>query len=180
MAIKVMADSGGTITYSAAEVGAAWNSFAGGSDYVIGDIGEEMSVTTSTSSLEATVKSGRAVLNGRLIEVTSNTSVNVPASVSNYYLVLRVDLSQPLGSEGSITYLTGSSQVKTENLNNGSSGKHDLILGTFTSGASGIKSFTDLRSVINPTGGMSKIRVIHDQNGNVLSDPLVFEIVKVV
>lgn len=178
MAIKVMADSGGTVTYSAAEIGAAFNTFAGGSDYVISDIGDEMAVVTSTASLTVTVKTGRAMVGGRLVEVTSNTGYTVAASQTDVYLVLRVDLSQPLGSEGLITYATAA-QIKEENLNTGTGGKHDLVLGKFTSSASGITSYSDQRNITAVSGG-ARFRIIKDQNGGTLANPIVFEIVGVV
>ena len=178
MTIKVMADSGGSVTYSASEIGAAWNTFAGGSDYIISDVGDEMLVVTSTSSRTVTVKTGRAVINGRVVDVTSDTSITVPASRSDLYLVLRVDLGQPVGSEGSITYCT-SSQIKDQNLNTGTGGIHDLVLGQFVSTSTGISTWNDQRNITSVSGG-ARFRIIKDQNGNTLATPIIFEIVGVV
>ena len=181
MAIKVMADSGGTVTYSAAEVGAAFNSFAGGSDYIISDVGDEMAVTTSSSSLTVSVGSGRGMVCGRLVEVTSRTSFSIPASYASeangVYVILRIDLSRPMGSEGSLTYCR-IGQEKDENLNAGNSGKHDLILARVVINSTGVVSKEDMRNVTAVAGG-SRFRVIKDEDGAMLATPITFEIVGV-
>lgn len=175
MAIKVMANNGPTVTYNAEEIGSIWNTFAGNSDYIIKNILNEMSVSHSTSSLKPTVGTGRAVVNGRLVSVTANTQITLPANLSNNYLVVRVDLSQPVGSEGFITY---TSTLKTDNLNNGGT-QRDLIIAQFSTSASGVSSFTDLREIKEGSGlSGSTFVVVKDENGAALATPITFELVK--
>lgn len=145
MGIKVMADSGGQVTYNSAEIGAMFNTFSSNSDYIIQGIGDQMSVTTSASSLVITVHPGRAVVNGRMVDIPSNTDLTVPAGLSNVYLVVKIDLSQPVGSEGYLTYCL-SNQLRTDNLNNGGT-QHDLVLGSFSTNSGGVTSYTDRRTI---------------------------------
>lgn len=178
MAIKVMADSGGTITYSAAEIGSAFNTFASANDYVIEGNGQELAVTYSASSLEVTIGSGRAMLCGRLVSIDESEKLTIGAGLTDgVYIVLRVDMSRPIGSEGYYTYVT-KAQIKEENINAGGV-QHDLVLGLVKTSASGVTSFSDQRKVVDSAGGGAKIKVIHDSNGADLAEPLVFEIVKV-
>ena len=177
MAIKVMADSGGTITYSAAEIGGAFNTFAGGSDYIIGDISSEMEITYSSTSLQVSIAPGRAVVCGRPVTVDSAETLNIGASQSDgVYIVLRVDTTRPIGTEGYFTYVT-QSQLKEDNLN-AANGIHDLVLALVKTDASGVTSYQDQRNITTVSGG-ARFRIIKDENGQILSEPIIFEIVAV-
>jgi len=175
MAIKVMADSGGTVTYSAAEIGSAFNTFASGNDYIIEGIGGELELTYSSTSLNVSIASGRAMVCGRLVTIDSVESLAIGSGLTDgVYVVLRVDMSMPLGSEGFFTYVT-QAQIKEEDIN-GSGVQHDLILGFIKSDTSGITSFNDQRIIQGATGG-SKFRITKYDDETLLAEPLVFEIV---
>lgn len=175
MAIKVMADSGGTITYNASEIGGAFNTFAGGTDYIIGEIGSELALTYSASSLQVSIAPGRAVICGRPVTVDSAETLDIAASQSNVYVVLRVDLMESsIGEEGYFTYVT-ENQLRTDNIN-AAPGYHDLIIGKITTDVSGVTSYTDQRNVTTISGG-PRFRVIRDEDGAMLETPIVFEIV---
>lgn len=174
MAIKVMADSGGTITYTASEIGGAFNTFAGNNDYVISGIGNEMALTYSAGSLQVSIASGRAVVCGRPVTVDATETLVLGASESNILVVLRVDTTRPIGSEGYFTYCT-EAQLKTENINN-ANGQHDLVIAKVSTDASGVTSYSDQRNVVAATGG-AKYRITKDKDGNPLAEPLVFELV---
>lgn len=152
MAIKVMANSGGTVTYNAEELGAAFNTFAGDSNYIVQDIGNEMSVSYSASSFEVTLNTGKAVVCGRPVTVTSDETVTLPGN-STYYLTLRVDLSKPAGAEGSLEYLL-QNQIKSDNLND-INGQNDLVLGLIVTDSNGVSSFTDQRVIKSKIGTTS-------------------------
>ena len=160
MAIKIMADSGGTITYTAAEIGAAWNTFACNSDYIISGCGGEMQIGYSSSSLVITVANGKGVICGRVVSLTGSESFTLePNKTSGGFLVLRADLSMPVGSEGYLAWCDTESAIKTENLNN-INGKHDLKLAKITTSGAGVVSVEDLRdirSTISPTAIPTKL-----------------------
>ncbi len=178
MAIRVMANSGGTVKYTAEELGAAFNAFAGGNDFIVGKCGDEMAITTSGSSLNVTIKTGKAIINGRTVLVDEPVTLTLPAgSTDGIYVVLRVDLTRPVGQEGYFTYVT-SSQIKEDYLNNSGSGQHDLPIALIKTDVSGVTSSTDQRNVMENVGG-AKIRVIHDSDGDKLETPIDFEIVYV-
>ena len=150
MAIIVMANTAGTVQYTAEQLGAAFNTFAGNKDYVISEMGNQMEVETVSQSLSVNVGSGKAMVSGRFVMMDEDTQLELPANTSGLYVVLRVDLTKPIGQEGSITYVTPA-QFKEENLNISGSGQHDLLLAEVTTGASSITSVTDKRNLLNST-----------------------------
>ena len=176
MAIKVMADSGGTVTYNAAEIGSAFNTFASNTDYIIEGVGSELALTYSPSSLNVSVGAGRAMVCGRLVTVDSSTSLAIGSGLTDgVYVVLRIDMSMAIGSEGYLTYVT-QAQIKSENINSGGT-KHDLIIGFIKSDTSGITSYQDQRNVMATAGGGYRFRIPKYDDGTMLAEPLIFEVV---
>lgn len=150
MAIKVMADSGGTVSYEAADIGAGFNAFANNKDFIIAGIDEEISVIYSAASLQIGINKGEAMICGRPVMINATEQFTLPANQSTELnLVLRVDLTQPIGQEGLITYVSDG-QIKTDNLNN-VNGQHDLVLAKFKTDANGVSSFTDKRVISDHT-----------------------------
>ena len=148
MAFLVMANTAGTVHYTAEQLGAALNTFAGNKSYVIAGMGNEMEVSSVEGSLNVTVGSGKAVICGRFVESDEDTQLELPANTSGLYVVFRVDLTRPIGSEGSITYVTPA-QFKEDNLNNAGSGQHDLLLAEVTTSADSVTLVTNKRNVLN-------------------------------
>lgn len=142
MAIKVMADNNEPI--SAAQDGALYNVLAGGADFVIGGIGDELVFNSNATSLNATIGSGEGVICGRHVTVTgSATSITLGANSSGY-IVLRYDLGQ---TGDNIVKLMAVDSLRTENLND-TGAVHDLFIGSYITNASGVTSFTDRRKIL--------------------------------
>ena len=179
MAIKVMADSDGSTYYTASDIGAAFASFAAGGDYVIEGIGNQLEVVTSSDSLVATIKSGEALVCGRPVMLTGTETVTIEGNqTSGVYIVLRVDLGRPIGSEGYVTYVT-QDQLKTDNLNN-TNGAHDIVLGLAKTSSSGVTNYEDQRVLVASNAGesafrTSKFRIKHYDDGTDLAEPIDFE-----
>lgn len=146
--IKVMADSGGSVSYNASDIGAGLNTFANNQDYIFQGVEDEMLVTYSSTSLQITVGKGRGIICGRPITIESPETFTLPANTSNIYLIVRADLTQAIGQEGYITY-AASSQLKSDNLNTSGGQKHDLQLALISTDSSGVSSFTDKRLIMS-------------------------------
>jgi len=144
MALYGMADN--NIQIPASRDGAMYNVFAGNSDFVIKDIGDEFEITYSATSLSITLGTGEGILCGRHVtEVTesaTNTSIQLDAN-STGYVVIRMDLTRPAGSE---TFLTAVSTPRRDDLNNGGT-IADLVLYEYVTAATGIARFTDVRII---------------------------------
>ena len=149
--IKMFANSGGAITYTAEELCASLNTFANNINYIMAGIGEELNVTHATNSLKVTLKTGKAIICGRPVDVQTNEEFTLSASQQNVYLVLRADISRPSGQECFLTYVT-ESQLKSENIN-GSGTMSDLKLAKLTTSSTGVSSYTDLRVIKAKAGG---------------------------
>ncbi len=146
--IKVMADSGGTVSYNASDLGAGLNTFANNQDYIFQGVEDEMLVTYSATSFQISVGKGRGIICGRPITIESPETFTLPANTSNIYLIVRADLTQAIGQEGYLTYAT-SSQLRTDNLNTSGGQKHDLKLALISTNSSGVSSFVDKRSIFS-------------------------------
>ncbi len=140
MAIKVMADNNQVI--NVAQDAAMYNAFAGNNDFIIAGIGNEMAFNRNASSLNTTLSSGECLICGRHVTVTGTESLTLSASSSGY-VVLRYDTTQ---SGSNIVRLMSVSSLRTDNINNNGT-IHDLAIGQYTTSASGVSSFTDLRKV---------------------------------
>ncbi|HFU4203827.1 TPA: hypothetical protein ACGO8F_001425 [Streptococcus suis] len=84
---------------SASKDAALYNSLANGSSFILANQGDGLAVTTS--GLTVTVKTGMALICGRLVEVIAPITVSIPAS-SKGYLVIAIDLSESNTSSGTI------------------------------------------------------------------------------
>ena len=146
MAIKVMADNNEVI--NVAQDAAMYNAFAGGNDFIIAGIGNEMAFNRNAASLNATLSSGECLICGRHVTVTGTVSITLSASSSGY-VVLRYDTTQ---SGSNIVKLLSVSSLRSDNLNNNGT-IHDLPIGQYTTNASGVSSFTDMRKVLSSVSG---------------------------
>lgn len=141
MAISFMADDGQNIT--SAQDGAMYNVFAGGQDFVIGGIGNELAVQYNSSSLQVTLGTGEGIICGRHFNVTGTDTTLTLSANSTGTLVVRYDLTQ---SGSNVVRFRTVSSTKSQNINdNGST--HDLVLGTYSTSASGVSNFTDARVI---------------------------------
>lgn len=143
MAISYMADDGQTITVS--QDAAMYNFFAGGIDYVIGGIGDELAVNNNTSSLQVTLGTGEGVICGRHFNVTGTDTTLTLSPTSTGALVIRYDTTQSTGNIVKFMAVSVNS-LESDNLNNGGTA-HDLLLGIYSTSASGVASFTDRRAI---------------------------------
>ena len=132
MAFKIMADN--SVPISAAQDAALYDALAGGMNYVINGIANNMSIGYSSTSLNVTLAAGECVIKGRHITNTSVVTLTLSASSSGY-LVLRYD-----SSNDSVSFMTTSS-IAYGNINNTST-TNDLVFGSYTTSASGVSSFT--------------------------------------
>lgn len=138
MSFKVMADNSENI--SSSQDGAMYNVFAGNQDFIIGNIGNEMVVSTNTASRIVSLGTGECIIGGRHVSAVGTNTLTLPASSSGY-LVLRYDLSS-----SNIVTLTYTTTLKTDNLNDGGTTR-DLVLGSYTTNSTGVSQYTDSRVV---------------------------------
>lgn len=144
-----MADN--NINIPASRDGAMYNTFAGGADYIFSGIGGEFAITPSSSSFLITLGTGEGIVGGRHItEVTengANSMIQLDANDTGY-VVLRMDLTQPAGSEA---YLYATPTITKQDLNNGGTIR-DLVLYGYVTDASGVSSFIDMRKIQSSSG----------------------------
>lgn len=91
-----------------------YNFLSGSRDGVIPNRGNGLNV--STNGLTCTIDTGQALIQGRLVEVTAQESVTIPAN-STGYLCITIDLSQintSTGTPGQSDYAFVLGQLKTE------------------------------------------------------------------
>lgn len=138
-----MADNNVDIT--AAQDGALYNALSGGQDFIIKGIKNEMRISNTTSSLQISINTGEAIVCGRHVTITAPVQLTL-GSYSKYFVVLRVNLAQSAGNEGSIVGLTAYNQIKSENLNNNGN-IHDILLYEVTTTSNGVSVATDRRSI---------------------------------
>ena len=128
--------------------GALYNFLVGGQDYVFANIGDAFEITPSASSFLITLGTGEGVVSGR--HVTEETVNNANSMIqleanSSGYVVIRVDLTRPAGTEA---FLYATPVLSAQDLNNNGT-VHDLPLYEYTTDASGVSSFTDVRPLSN-------------------------------
>lgn len=141
--VKPMANFGKQVLYTAEELGAAFRTFAGNTDYVIKGIGNKMSVSQNSSSLTVTVGTGEAMVCGRFVKILSNTTCTLPAN-QTVKVCLRVDTTKLNKDTGAIVAVTGN--LKADNVNN-ADGQYDMLLGTAVTNSTGVTSWTDGRVI---------------------------------
>lgn len=128
--------------------GALYNFLVGGQDYVFANIGDAFEITPSASSFLITLGTGEGVVSGR--HVTEETVNNANSMIqldanSSGYIVIRVDLTRPAGTEA---FLYATPVLSAQDLNNNGT-VHDLPLYQYTTNGSGVSSFTDIRPLSN-------------------------------
>ena len=149
MALYGMADN--NVNIPANRDGAMYNTFAGGNDYIFDGIGDEFEIVSSGSSFLITLGTGEGIVGGRHItEVTengTNSMIQLDANDTGY-VVLRMDLTQPAGSEA---YLYATPTIVKQDLNNGGTTR-DLVLYAYVTDGSGVTSFVDMRQIQSSAG----------------------------
>lgn len=137
--------------------GALYNFLVGGQDYVFANIGDAFEITPSASSFLITLGTGEGVVSGR--HVTEETVNNANSMIqldanSSGYVVIRVDLTRPAGTEA---FLYATPVLSAQDLNNNGT-VHDLPLYEYTTNGSGVSSFTDIR----PLSSGSNVVCVYD------------------
>lgn len=153
MALYGMADN--NVEIPAKRDGAMYNTFAGNTDFVIAGVGNEFEITSSATSFVLTLGTGEGIVCGRHVtEVTengSNSMIQLEPNSSGY-VVIRMDLSRPAGTEA---YFTTVQVLQREDLNSDGT-ICDLPLYGYVTGENGVTSFIDIRDVVESAGGGSK------------------------
>lgn len=141
--------------------GALYSFLTGGQDYVFEGIGDEFEITPSASSFLITLGTGEGVVSGRHVteETVNNANSMIQLSAnSSGYVVIRVDLTKPVGTEA---FLYATPVLSSQDLNNGGN-VHDLPLYQYVTNGSGVSSFTDIR----PLSSGSNVACVLD-NGTI-------------
>lgn len=131
------------VSISAKRDRAMFNTFAGNRSYIISGIGDELSVTSSSSSFVVSLGTGEAIIcGGSMLSEGSATTLTLQENQSGY-LVIRVDLSQ---TGENICQFTNVSSLVQENIN--SNGLiYDLPLYQYSTNESGISTINDIREI---------------------------------
>lgn len=136
MAFQIMADNMQNI--SAAQDGAMYDVFGGQQSYVIAGMANELAVTWLSSSLEIRIGTGMGVIRGRHLTNTSPATLTLQPNATGY-VVIRYD-------HGNIS-LMSTSTVQNGNINNSQITPADLLIGEYTTNATGVYQFIDKRDV---------------------------------
>lgn len=166
MALFGMADN--NVEIPAKRDGAIYNTFAGNQDYVIAGVGDEFEIEPSASSFVLTLGTGEGIVCGRHVtEVTDggvNSMIQLTANSSGY-VVIRMDLTRPAGTEA---YFTTVQVLERDNLNaNGTI--CDLPLYAYVTGENGVTSFIDMRDISSSGGILVNVTLLATgwgSNGN--------------
>ena len=144
MAIQTQKDTGDSYPISPAMDGGVYQIAT--NDAVVGGIGDEFTISYSSSSLNVSFAAGsQAVIGGAFFKVTSLTAITLTAN-STIYLCANIDTSAANGSRGSFVERT-SSNMQSDNIN-GSGTSRDLLLYVVTTNGSGVTNVTDKRNII--------------------------------
>lgn len=171
---SVMADNNQNIT--ASQDGAIYDVFGGRQNFIIADIGDEFELTSNTTSLVVSVGSGEAIISGRHISATQDNSITLSASAT-LYLCLRIDLTQPQGSEGKLVALSSEEAIESQNLNSAGT-ICDILLYQIQTSVNGVSSTADKRTIIkSPLISTTKTITIQPSEWSnkqyTLNDPLI-------
>lgn len=135
---KIMADNG--IDISAKQDGALYNVALNDQDFIIKGLGDEFAM--SYVGLNVSVESGECVIHGRHIMSEETNTITLPANESGY-LVLRIDLTKPVGQEA---LLFATPTLTHEEINwNGTI--YDMPIATFTTGTIEVQQLEDVRVI---------------------------------
>jgi len=171
--IQTLYDTGSNYEIQAEFDGAVYQTIT--DDCVIGGIGDEFELNYSSDSLDVSFAAGsQAMIDGAFFRVSDNTVISLDAN-STIYLTARIDKGLANGSRGLFHKCTASN-MKSERLN-GSGNQRDLLLYVLTTDSNGVVTVSDRRNIVDRSQGSSKIKVTKDENGNVLANPIEFEIV---
>lgn len=139
MAIKVMADNNQDI--EAKQDAALYHYLSGYKKHdIFKGYGNELNV--QVTGLQATLKNGGAMVYGHHIFCDGSDTLTLPSN-STFYIVIRVDMTQPAGHEGSFTTVA---ILKDEDILN-SGNVYDIPLFKVTTGVSAVTKNEDLRNV---------------------------------
>lgn len=137
------------VPISAVRDRAMFNTFAGNKSYVIKGIGDELSVTTSSSSFEVTLGTGEAVIcGGSMLSEGEATTLTLGQNESGY-IVIEVDLSQ---TGENICRLARVSTLVQGDINGGNDYVYDLPLLQYSTDGNGVSSSTDMRTIKENAG----------------------------
>lgn len=133
------------VSISAKRDRAMFNTFAGNNSYIIQGIGDELLVTSSSSSFVVSLGTGEAVIcGGSMLSEGSATTLTLQENQSGY-IIIRVDLSQT--GDNICRFMNVTSLVQ-ENINDDGL-VYDLPLYQYSTNGSGVSSITDRREIIN-------------------------------
>lgn len=130
------------VQISAKRDGAMFNTFARNNDYIIEDIGDELEVTSSTSSFSVSLGVGEAVICGRSCLCSEAESITL-AQNSSGYLVVEIDLTQ---TGANICKFKSVQVLQSENIN-AEGTIRDLPLYQYTTNTTGVSTLTDIRKI---------------------------------
>jgi len=142
-----------------------FNSFAGNKSYVVKGFGQELNVTSSSTSFSVTLGTGEAVICGGSMLVEGETpSLTLPANSSGY-LVIRVDLSQ---TGDNICQFKNVNALVQGDINNGTDLIYDLPLYQYKTNSEGVQTLTDKRNRISTSNDGYMKMVTSPVNNNIL------------
>lgn len=144
MAIQTQKDTGDSYPITPAMDGGVYQTAT--NDCVVGDVGDEFTISYSSASLNVSFAAGsQAVIGGAFFRVTSLEAITLTAN-STIYLCANIDLSRQNGSRGQFVERTASN-MQDDNIN-GSGTSRDLLLYIVTTNGSGVTNVTDMRNII--------------------------------
>ena len=137
--LKAMYDN--NINIEAAEDANVYNALAGNRDFVISGYGQELQC--SVVGFQVTLSIGMALTQGRFVHengVDGTATTTIPQDMSNGFIVIRYDVSQPLGLEAQLRVVATPLQ---QDLRNGGISR-DVVLYMFRN-LNGTITITDVR-----------------------------------
>lgn len=124
-------------------------------DCIAAGIGDEFTINYAGDSLNVTFNAGsEAIIGGSFFKLTSLESITLTQNAT-IYLCANIDLSRPNGQTGQFVQRTASN-MKTENIN-GTGTSRDLLLYVITTGATGVISVSDKRTIRGDGSAVSGI-----------------------
>ena len=102
----------------------------------------ENKLNVTVSGLNATLENGAAMVYGHHIFCDGQDTITLPSN-SEFYIVIRIDMTNPAGHEGTFTTVT---LLKNEDILN-SGNIYDIPLFKCITGINGVDTFEDLRNI---------------------------------